>query len=181
MYQIILHSEYLGHIWHRRFFKFIPRTYLQTAGWVMQRLELWTLQPCLANLATEISLTFELQWQTWPSFLIFDPFNLLLPFAIPFFRIFSSSPLPYHIRKVYLIQLGAKESPDLPFCTCGGKWISQWWFGPLHGLRCPVCPPAAEAPMKKIPVAFKGRTFLYFATKITEINMHNKKILKCVM
>lgn len=68
MYQIILHSEYLGHIWHRRFFKFIPRTYLQTARWVIQRLELWTLQPCLTNLATEISLTFELQWQTWPSF-----------------------------------------------------------------------------------------------------------------
>lgn len=32
------------------------------------RLKLCTLQTCLANLLTEISLTFELLWESWPPF-----------------------------------------------------------------------------------------------------------------
>lgn len=45
-----------------------------------------------------------------------------------------------------IAQLAGKKMTILPFCTYGGKWISLWWFGLLHGSRCPVCPPAAEAP-----------------------------------
>lgn len=69
-YQMIWHSdpEYLGHIQCRHLLKFIPRTYLQTAGWVIPRLELCTLQTCPTNLLTEISLTFELLWESRPSF-----------------------------------------------------------------------------------------------------------------
>lgn len=185
MYQIICHSEYLGHIQHRRFFKFIPRTYLQTAGWLIARLELWTPQPCLTNLPTEISLTFELHWQTWPSYR--SRLHALIPLTCrcPSLSLsFTSPALPLHqttSKREYSIQPGAEASPAVPFCTCGEKWISRWWFGPLHGSHFPVCPPAAEVPTEKTPDAFKcfvyfqKRTFLCFYSEMTEISMQDKK------
>lgn len=58
--------EDLGHIEYCCFFKFIARSYLQTAGWVIPRLELWMLQLALINLQSEIRLTFELLQESWP-------------------------------------------------------------------------------------------------------------------
>ena len=97
--------EYLGHTQRRQVFKFIPRTYLQTAGWLIPRLELCTLQTCLTNLQTEISLTFELRRESWPSFnsrlhsLIFS--TRRCPFPSTVFQIsLIPSSAPQHIKKI---------------------------------------------------------------------------------
>lgn len=109
---LTLFPQYLGHIQCRRFFKFIPHTYLQTAGWVIPRLELCPMQTCLANLLTEISLTFELLLESWPSFHTRLHSLILWTPRSPFpFRSFTSSSAnfspnvssePDHIKKIYL-------------------------------------------------------------------------------
>ena len=108
---LTLFPEYLGHTRRRHFFKFIPRTYLQTAGWVIPRLGLCTLQTCFTNLLREISLTFELLWAPWPSHhsLLCSLISLTLrsPFSIHLFHILLCLFLA---QRLHLNQTTSKRS-----------------------------------------------------------------------
>lgn len=104
-----LFPEYLGHIQCRRSLKFLPHTYLQTAAWVIPRLEVCKLQNCLTNLLTEISLTFEPLWKLWPSHSRLHPLILWtsccpLPFlsfsSSSTYFLLSASSEPDHIKKI---------------------------------------------------------------------------------
>lgn len=105
LYDLTLFPQYLGHIQCRRFFKFLPHTYLQTAAWVIPRLELCRLQTCFTNLRTEISLTFEL----WPFVTSHFRLHALILCPLPFLSFLSRSTYyfpnavsePDHIKKVY--------------------------------------------------------------------------------
>lgn len=151
---LTLFPQHLGQTECRRFFKFTPRSYLQTARWLIHfalnyeccsfvslnfkrnRVDLWT---------TVRVVTFSLH-------LLLH--SLILPtgtIAVLCYFLHHSSLLSFFWSRRFVgtIKKDCKGPPVLPFCTCGGKWISRWLFGRLRGSRCPVCPPAAKAPMKK--------------------------------